>query len=61
MRYKQLVSDKLDQTVNTLNVLRSAISMGDAQSSKQIVETIKERLEEIQTLINTEHDDTQQF
>jgi gas vesicle protein len=61
MRYKQLVSDKLDQTVNTLNVLRSAISMGDAQSSKQIVETVKERLEEIQTLINTEHDDTQQF
>jgi hypothetical protein len=61
MRYKQLVSDKLDQTVNTLNVLRSAISMGDAQSSKQIVETIKERLEEIQTLINTEHDDTRQF
>ena len=34
--------------------------MGDAQSSKQIVETIKERLEEIQTLINTEHDDTRQ-
>jgi hypothetical protein len=61
MRYKQLVSDKLDQTVNTLNVLRSAISMGDAQSSKQIVETIKEKLEEIQTLINTEHDDTRQF
>lgn len=61
MRYKQLVSDKLDQTVNTLNVLRSAISMGDAQSSKQIVENIKDKLEEIQTLINTEHDDTQQF
>jgi hypothetical protein len=61
MRYKQLVSDKLDQTVNTLNVLRSAISMGDAQSSKQIVETVKEKLEEIQTLINTEHDDTRQF
>jgi hypothetical protein len=61
MRYKQLVSDKLDQTVNTLNVLRSAISMGDAQSSKQIVESIKEKLEEIQTLINTEHDDTRQF
>ena len=61
MRYKQLVSDKLDQTVNTLNVLRSSISMGDAQSSKQIVESIKEKLEEIQTLINTEHDDTRQF
>jgi len=61
MRYKQLVSDKLDQTVNTLNVLRSAISMGDAQASKQIVENIKDKLEEIQTLINTEHDDTQQF
>jgi len=57
MRYKQLVSDKLDQTVNTLNVLRHAISMNDSNGAKQVIEKIKDKLEEIQTLVNTEHDD----
>lgn len=57
MRYKQLVSDKLDQTVNTLNVLRHAISMNDSNAAKQVIENIKDKLEEIQTLVNTEHDD----
>lgn len=57
MRYKQLVSDKLDQAVNTLNVLRHAVSMNDPNSAKQVIERIKDKLEEIQTLVNTEHDD----
>ncbi len=57
MRYKQLVSDKLDQAVNTLNVLRHAISMNDSNGAKQVIEKIKDKLEEIQTLVNTEHDD----
>jgi len=57
MRYKQLVSDKLDQAVNTLNVLRHAISINDSNSAKQVIEKIKDKLEEIQTLVNTEHDD----
>jgi hypothetical protein len=57
MRYKQLVSDKLDQAVNTLNVLRHAVSMNDTNGAKQVIERIKDKLEEIQTLVNTEHDD----
>lgn len=57
MRYKQLVSDKLDQAVNTLNVLRHTVSMNDSTQSKQIIEQIKDKLEEVQTLINTEHAD----
>jgi hypothetical protein len=57
MRYKQLVSDKLDQAVNTLNVLRHAVSMNDSNGAKQVIEKIKDKLEEIQTLVNTEHDD----
>jgi len=57
MRYKQLVSDKLDQAVNTLNVLRHAVSMNDTNSAKQVIEKIKDKLEEVQTLVNTEHDD----
>ena len=57
MRYKQLITGKLEQINNTLNVLNHAISTNDSQSSKQIVEKVKEKLEEIQTLVNTEHDD----
>jgi len=57
MRYKQLVSDKLDQAVNTLNVLRHAVSMNYTNGAKQVIERIKDKLEEIQTLVNTEHDD----
>lgn len=57
MRYKQLVSDKLDQAVNTLNVLRHAVSVNDTNGAKQVIERIKDKLEEVQTLINTEHDD----
>jgi hypothetical protein len=57
MRYKQLITGKIEQINNTLNVLDHAISTNDSQSSKQIVEKVKEKLEEIQTLVNTEHDD----
>lgn len=57
MRYKQLVSDKLDQAVNTLNVLRHAVSMNNPNDAKQIIEQIKDKLEEVQTLVNTEYDD----
>ena len=57
MRYKQLVSDKLDQAVNTLNVLRHAVSVNDTNGAKQVIERIKDKLEEVQTLINTEHAD----
>ena len=57
MIYKQLITGKIEQINNTLNVLNHAISTNDSQSSKQIVEKVKEKLEEIQTLVNTEHDD----
>jgi hypothetical protein len=57
MRYKQLITGKIEQINNTLNVLNHAISTNESQSSKQIVEKVKEKLEEIQTLVNTEHDD----
>lgn len=57
MRYKQLITGKIEQINNTLNVLNHSISTNDSQSSKQIVEKVKEKLEEIQTLVNTEHDD----
>lgn len=57
MRYKQLVSDKLEQVVNKLNVLRNNITFNDPNASKQNIEEIKDKIEEIQTLVNTEFDD----
>ena len=57
MRYKQLVSDKLEQVVNKLNVLRNKITFNDPNAAKQNIEECKEKIDEIQTLVNTEFDD----
>lgn len=57
MRYKQLVSDKLEQVVNGLNVLRNNISFNDANAAQHNIEALKDKIEEIQTLVNTEFDD----
>lgn len=57
MRYKQLVSDKLDQVVNGLNVLRNNITFNDGDAAKHNIEALKDKIEEIQTLVNTEFDD----
>jgi uncharacterized protein YlzI (FlbEa/FlbD family) len=57
MRYKQLVSDKLEQVVNKLNVLRNNITFNDPNAAKQNIEEVKEKIDEIQTLVNTEFDD----
>jgi len=59
MRYKQLVSDKLDQVINGLNVLRNNITFNDSDAAKHNIETLKDKIEEIQTLVNTEYDDNQ--
>lgn len=57
MRYKQLVSDKLEQVVNGLNVLRNNISFNDTNAAQHNIETLKDKIEEVQTLVNTEFDD----
>lgn len=55
MRYKTLVTTKLDNLHNNLNTLRHTVYQGSSiQQVDAMFELIKEKLEEIQTLINTE-------
>jgi hypothetical protein len=58
MRYKDLITNKLEQLLNTHKVLESLISQN--ASHTEIInwfEVTKERVEEIQTLINSERQD----
>lgn len=59
MRYKDLVSKKLENLDNTINGINSLLSQPNL--SREQFETwynlVKSKLEEIQTLINTERQD----
>lgn len=58
MRYKELVSRKLEQLQNALNVQSSLISqLRPPQELKENLDKIKEKIQEIQVLVNTEHSD----
>lgn len=57
MRYKQLVVQKLNQMESILNSMNSYISAGDRPSYEKLTETMKDKLEEVQSLINTNDND----
>lgn len=55
MRYKDLVSRKLEQLENSLNVLNSLLSQGAPRHEVQDwFEQVKEKINETQTLLNSE-------
>ena len=55
MRYKTLVTTKLENLHNTINTLRHTVYQGSTvQQVDEIFAIVKEKIEEIQTLINTE-------
>lgn len=55
MRHKDLITTKLDQINNNLTVLDSFISTNrPPRELKEHIEKIKEKLADIQTLINNE-------
>jgi hypothetical protein len=53
MRYKQLVSDKLEQLDNSFHQLTYLINMQDIYQAKEFMEGMREKIADIQTLINT--------
>ncbi len=54
MRYKDLVTRKLEQLDNSLHQLNHLINLGKQTEAKQFIDVLKEKIEDIQTLINTE-------
>lgn len=57
MRYKQLVTKKLGELVNMIMYQNSQISqLRPPQELKETLEKMQEKINEIQHLINTEHD-----
>lgn len=55
MRYKALVTTKLDSLQNTVNRLNSLLSQNLTRDQfQEVVQTLKDKIEEIQTLINSE-------
>ena len=55
MRYKGLFEQKLQQLTNQLTGIHSATSRGDMLRTRELIESAKERIEEMQTLLNNEH------
>lgn len=55
MRYKNLVEQKLHQLTNQMIGIHSASSRQDMLRVRDEIEKAKERIEEIQTLLNNEH------
>lgn len=60
MRYKTLVTAKLENLQNTLNTLNHMIYQGTSKEKVEEWFTItKEKIEDIQTLINSENEQSQ--
>jgi hypothetical protein len=59
MRYKELVSKKLENLDNTISGVNSLLSQPNLsrQQFEAWYNLVKSKIEEIQTLVNTEHQD----
>lgn len=57
MRYKQLVSDKLEQLDNSFHQLNYLINTQDIYQAKEFMDGMREKIADIQTLINTNSED----
>ena len=57
MRYKTLVTTKLEALHNTVSRLNSLLSQNlTREQFQEVTRTLKEKIEEIQTLINAEQE-----
>lgn len=57
MRYKQLITKKLGELINMIMYQNSQISqLRSPQELKETLEKMQEKINEIQHLINTEHE-----
>ena len=58
MRYKNLVTTKLEQLQNQIVLLQSMLSQGSTRYQvEEWINQMKEKIDEAQTLVNSEHQD----
>lgn len=57
MRYKSLVTNKLEALDNSINRLNSLVSQNFTRDQfQEVLATLKEKIQEIQTLVNSEQE-----
>jgi hypothetical protein len=57
MRYKEQALNKLEQVSNVVNTAEFLISRGDQDGSLESIEALKEKLEELRSIISIEHEE----
>ena len=57
MRYKEQALNKLEQVNNVVTTTGFLISRGDQEGSLEAVEDLKEKLEDLRSMIAIEHED----
>jgi hypothetical protein len=57
MRYKEQALNKIEQVSNGINNVEFLVSRGDQNGSLQALETLKEKLDELRSIILIEHDE----
>ena len=55
MRYKDLILQKIEKQINTMNLVKHFSQRGEHVEVNQTIDNAKEDLESIQTLLNNEH------
>lgn len=57
MRYKTLISNKLEALDNSVSRLNSLLSQNFTREQfQQVVQSLREKIQEVQTLVNTEQE-----
>ena len=57
MRYKDQALNKIEQVSNAINNVEFLVSRGDQNGSLQSLQNLKEKLDELRSIISIEHND----
>ena len=57
MRYKEQALNKIEQVSNAINNVEFLVSRGDQDGSLQALVNLKEKLEDLRSIISIEHDE----
>jgi hypothetical protein len=57
MRYKEQALNKLEQASNVVNTVEFLVSRGDQDGSLEAIENLKEKLDELRSMISIEHEE----